>query len=82
MRRSSRFHATASKQPQVLIIARSRNQNKARCLNEMAGFPFGDCATSLPFIVSRPKGLQPQSKQQGIPAQQEPWSVTSCIASD
>jgi hypothetical protein len=26
--------------PQVMMVAGSRNQNKARCLNEMAGFPF------------------------------------------
>jgi hypothetical protein len=26
--------------PQVMMVAGSRNQNKTRCLNEMAGFPF------------------------------------------
>ncbi len=33
-------------------------------------------------IVPRPRGLPPQSKQPGIPAQQVFWSATFCIHSD
>jgi hypothetical protein len=42
MRHTRRLHATASSRPQVVLVACSRNQVKARCLNEIAGFPFPD----------------------------------------
>jgi hypothetical protein len=40
MRQTRRLHAMVSLRPQVMMVAGSRNQIKARYLNEIAGFPF------------------------------------------
>ncbi len=80
--RSSSKHLSLVLTQSFSLRARMSGQTRAQnCPRiDVSGAPIAaGCPASPPSIVSKPKVHPPQSKQQGIPAQQESWSATYCI---